>query len=51
MFKSINEARNFLFNSGLLDFINLDDENEIVEKLFRNAADEREANEIICAFC
>ena len=50
MFNSINDAKTFLINNGMIDLIDLDREKEIIEDLFRNAADENSANEIISAY-
>ena len=47
MFNSITEARDFVLNSGWLEAINLDEEKEIVEDVYRNAESEEHANEII----
>lgn len=50
MFNSISDAKNFLINHGMIDFIDIDNEKEIIEDLFRNATDENSANEIISAY-
>lgn len=47
MFNSINDAKTFLINCGMIDFIDLAREQEIIEDLFRNATDETSAEEII----
>lgn len=47
MFNSINDAKTFLVNCGMIDFIDLGREKDIVEELYRNAIDEISAEEII----
>lgn len=51
MFNSISDAKTFLFNSGLIDFIDLANMDAITEALYRNATDEDSANSIIESFC
>lgn len=50
MFNSFADAKNYVFNSGFIDNIDLDRMNEIAERLYRNAQDEESANEIIQEF-
>lgn len=47
MFKSISDAKTFLFNHGMIDFIDLNRFDEIVEDLYRNAEDKDSADEIV----
>ena len=50
MFNSINDAKFFLNNHGMMDFIDLDDEKEIIENLYRNANTIEDADEIINSY-
>ncbi|HFP9201493.1 hypothetical protein WH835_11360 [Raoultella planticola] len=50
MFNSISDAKTFLFNHGMIDFIDLDHEAEIVEDLYRNATDADSAEVIINSY-
>lgn len=47
MFKSIADAKTFLFNHGYLDCIDLDRFDEIVEALYRNSTDKASADAIV----
>lgn len=50
MFKSISDAKTFLFNHGNIDFIDLDSENEIIERLYREADTEEAADAIVSEY-
>ncbi len=47
MFDSISDAKTFLFNHGMIDFIDLSREAEIIEDLYRNATDTDSADAIV----
>ncbi|NDJ59398.1 hypothetical protein GWD52_20925 [Enterobacteriaceae bacterium 4M9] len=50
MFKSIADAKTFLFNHGNLDLIELDKEDEIVERLYREADTKEAADTIVSEY-
>lgn len=50
MFTSVSDAKTFLLNSGYIDNIDLSQEAEITEALYRNATDKESAEAIIESF-